>query len=171
MKWAFWFRTVNREQNRKTPCVTAVHTREYDSGTPAVTRLGTVSPAGGNRSQGHLCPEAIWFQLQRLGRGRTLTVGEIRMQLSTLSEGIAQGKGLVRKPENHDAHRVGPLLQQGSRQNRIKRFPVRFPLTEMPHASSPGTSWSNLELTGRPAFTPAKTRYAKRAEPASPPSN
>lgn len=27
MKWGSWFRTVKREQNRKTPCVTAVHTR------------------------------------------------------------------------------------------------------------------------------------------------
>lgn len=25
MKWAFWFRTLTREQKRKTPCVTAVH--------------------------------------------------------------------------------------------------------------------------------------------------
>lgn len=58
-------------------------------------RLGTVSPAGGSISQHHLCPEAIWFQLQCLGRARTLSVREFRMQLSSWSQDIAQSKGLV----------------------------------------------------------------------------
>lgn len=57
----------------------------YDRGAPVEARLGTVSPAGGNRSQCHLCPEAIWLQLQCLGRSGTLAVGEFRVQLSTLS--------------------------------------------------------------------------------------
>lgn len=75
----------NRDKTGKLHVSLQCTQESYDRGAPAETRLGTVSPAGENRSQGHLCPEAIWFQLQRLGRGRTLTVGEIRMQLSELS--------------------------------------------------------------------------------------
>lgn len=68
--------------------------KSCDRGVPAETRLGTVSPAGGNRSQGHLCPEAIWFQLQRLGRGRTLTVGENQNTAVRVELGHCTGQGV-----------------------------------------------------------------------------
>lgn len=83
----------------------------YDRGAPVDARLGTGSPAGENRSQRHLCPEAIWFRLQCLGRARTLSVREFRMQLSSGSQDIAQSKGLEREPKNHGVCRRGSLLR------------------------------------------------------------